>query len=260
MSPRITGATASRVLRQLRRDPRTIALLLLVPCVLVILLHELFADRPQMFQQIGVPMLGLFPLDQHVPRHLDHDAARAHVGNARAAADDAAHEARAPARLRASRSRLVAVVQASLVSLVGVRPARPGSARTRRSLIVVLAVANAILGMAFGLFVSAFAQTEFQAVQFMPAFVLPQILLCGLFVPRDQMADWLRVVSDALAADLQLRRALPRRPRRHLSGRGSGSTSAVALGGDAARARARRGDAPAPNRLGGLAQLASTSP
>ena len=49
--------------------------------------------------------------------------------------------------------------------------------------------------MAFGLFVSAFAQTEFQAVQFMPAFVLPQILLCGLFVAQDQMADWLRVIS-----------------------------------------------------------------
>jgi ABC-2 type transport system permease protein len=59
-------------------------------------------------------------------------------------------------------------------------------------------VANAILGMSFGLFVSAFAQTEFQAVQFMPAFVLPQILLCGLFVAQDQMADWLRVISYAL--------------------------------------------------------------
>ena len=52
--------------------------------------------------------------------------------------------------------------------------------------------------MAFGLFVSAFARTEFQAVQFMPAFVLPQILLCGLFVAREQMADWLQSVSTLL--------------------------------------------------------------
>jgi ABC-2 type transport system permease protein len=49
--------------------------------------------------------------------------------------------------------------------------------------------------MALGLFVSAFAQTEFQAVQFMPAFVLPQMLLCGLFVPRDRMAGWLHAIS-----------------------------------------------------------------
>ena len=55
--------------------------------------------------------------------------------------------------------------------------------------------------MALGLFVSAFARSEFQAVQFMPAIVFPQMLLCGLFVPRDQMAGWLRGISDALAAD-----------------------------------------------------------
>ena len=52
--------------------------------------------------------------------------------------------------------------------------------------------------MALGLFVSAFAATEFQAVQFMPAFVLPQFLLCGLLVPRDQMNDVLHAVSAVL--------------------------------------------------------------
>ena len=62
-------------------------------------------------------------------------------------------------------------------------------------LVVALAVANAVLGSTLGLFLSAFAQTEFQAVQFMPAVVFPQILLCGLFVPRAEMATWLRVVS-----------------------------------------------------------------
>jgi ABC-2 type transport system permease protein len=59
------------------------------------------------------------------------------------------------------------------------------------ALVVVFAVANALLGMALGLFVSAFARTEFQAVQFMPALVLPQLLLCGLFVERAAMAPLL---------------------------------------------------------------------
>ena len=63
---------------------------------------------------------------------------------------------------------------------------------------VALAVGNAVLGMALGLFVSAFATSEFQAVQFMPAIVLPQLLLCGLFVSREDMAEWLRVVSALL--------------------------------------------------------------
>jgi len=64
--------------------------------------------------------------------------------------------------------------------------------------VIGLAVANAVLGMALGLLVSAFASTEFQAVQFMPAIVLPQLLLCGLFVPRERMAEALEVASDFL--------------------------------------------------------------
>ena len=55
-----------------------------------------------------------------------------------------------------------------------------------------------MLGTALGLFVSAFAQTEFQAVQFMPAVVVPQMLLCGLFVPRDQLPDVLEAISNVL--------------------------------------------------------------
>ncbi len=93
--------------------------------------------------------------------------------------------------------------------------------------VMALAVGNAVLGTALGLFVSAFAQTEFQAVQFMPAMVFPQILLCGLFVPRAAMADWLRAISDALpltyAYDAlaahrrrHARRTVRARRRRHL--------------------------------------------
>ena len=65
-------------------------------------------------------------------------------------------------------------------------------------LLTVVAIADAVLGSALGLFVSAFATTEFQAVQFMPAFVLPQILLCGLFVARDQLPTVLEKISDVL--------------------------------------------------------------
>jgi ABC-2 type transport system permease protein len=92
---------------------------------------------------------------------------------------------------------LVALVQATLTSIVafgflGLDTAGPVW------LIVLLAAGNALLGMSLGLFLSAFAQTEFQAVQFMPAFVLPQILLAGLLVPREKMADLLEWISNAM--------------------------------------------------------------
>src|SRR4029450_4454615 len=91
----------------------------------------------------------------------------------------------------------VAAVQAVLVSLVafGLLDLHPAGPRWRRG---VLAVTNAVLGMALGLLLSAFARTEFQAVQFMPAFVFPQILLCGLIVPRDEMARALEIAGSFL--------------------------------------------------------------
>jgi len=92
---------------------------------------------------------------------------------------------------------LLAVVQALVATgfaiwVCGLDVAGPGW------LLVVVAVVDAVLGTATGLFVSAFARTEFQAVQFMPAFVLPQFLLCGLLVPRNGLPRVLELVSDVL--------------------------------------------------------------
>ena len=193
MTPSRTFATAFRVLSQLRRDPRTIGLLVVVPCALMVIVNQLFVDREQVFQSVGVPMLGLFPLISMflvtsvtmlrerttgtLERLLTTPLSKLDLllgyGIAFAA---------------------VAAVQVIVVSAVGFGLLGLDAAHSTL-LIVLLAVANAVLGMAFGLFVSAFAQTEFQAVQFMPAFVLPQILLCGLFVDQDQMASWLAALS-----------------------------------------------------------------
>jgi ABC-2 type transport system permease protein len=92
---------------------------------------------------------------------------------------------------------LLALVQSVLavsvcVWLLGLEVAGPVG------VLIVVAVADAVLGTALGLLVSAFANTEFQAVQFMPLVVIPQILLCGLFVPRDQMPDVLSAIADVL--------------------------------------------------------------
>ena len=60
--PSIVAVTAVRVLQQLRRDRRTVALVLLVPPVLLTLLRYVFDEQPQVFQRIGPPLVGLFPL------------------------------------------------------------------------------------------------------------------------------------------------------------------------------------------------------
>ena len=193
MSARVTGAVAWRVLRQLRRDPRTIALILGVPCLLEFLLQQLFGRHSSVFQEVGTPLLGLFPFitmflvtSITMLRERTSGTLERLMTMPLAKIDILAGYGIAFG--------LVAVVQATLVSvlafgLLGLDVQGP------KVVVVLLAVANAVLGSTLGLLVSAFAETEFQAVQFMPAVVFPQILLCGLFVPRDEMATWLRWVS-----------------------------------------------------------------
>ncbi|HEY0486523.1 MAG TPA: ABC transporter permease [Mycobacteriales bacterium] len=196
MSVRMTYATAVRVFTQLRRDHRTAALLIVVPSVLMVLLRYVFDGAPQVFDRIGLPLLGVFPfvtmfLVTSVAMLRERTSGTLErllttplhkldllLGYGVAFAEAAA--------LQVSVATAVAYLLLGL-DTVG-SPAR----------VVGVAVANAVLGMALGLFVSAFARSEFQAVQFMPAVVLPQVLLCGLLTPREDMAGWLHGLSDVL--------------------------------------------------------------
>ena len=196
MTPRITLAIAGRVLRQLHHDPRTVALLIAVPSLLVVLLRFLFDDRPAQFDIVGPPLVGLFPLISMflvssitVLRERTTGTLERLLTLPLGKLDILAGYGLAFAALATVQA---AVVSAVAFGLLGLEVAGSPWA------VAGLAVGNALLGMALGLLVSAFAATEFQAVQFMPAFVLPQLLLCGLLVPRAQMAGWLDAVAGAL--------------------------------------------------------------
>ena len=194
MSPRITLATATRVLEQIRHDRRTIALLLVVPSALLFLLSEMLGSAT--FDRLGAPMLGMFPFitmflvtSIAMLRERTTGTLERLMTMPLAKLDLLGGYGIAFALL----ATVQALVTSGFVFLV-LGLDTPGSP----ALIVFLAVLDAVLGSALGLLASAFASSEFQAVQFMPAFVLPQILLCGLFVPRDQMAGWLDAIASVL--------------------------------------------------------------
>ena len=196
MSPRLTLATTGRVLAQLRHDPRTVALLLVVPCVLMALLRWVFDASPAVFDRVGLQLLGVFPFitmflvtSVAMLRERTSGTLERLLTTPLGKLDLLLGYAIAFG--------LTALAQAALASLLAVGVLGL-DAQGPVSLVLLLAVADALLGMALGLLVSAFANTEFQAVQFLPAVVLPQLLLCGLLAPREQMADALRWVSDAL--------------------------------------------------------------
>ncbi|MEW2631305.1 ABC transporter permease [Streptomyces sp. NPDC048389] len=196
MSPARTLATAARILRQLRHDPRSIALMILVPCVMLFLLRFVFDGSPRTFDSIGASLLGIFPmitmflvtsiatLRERTSGTLERLLAMP-LGKAELIAGYALAFG------------LVAVVQSLLatgLALWGLGLDITGSAW----LLLLVALLDALLGTALGLFVSAFAASEFQAVQFMPAVIFPQLLLCGLFTPRENMQPVLEAISDVL--------------------------------------------------------------
>lgn len=196
MNGTLTVATAGRVLRQLSHDPRSIALMLVAPSLLVGLFAWLFSDLDGVFDQFGGPILALFPF---IVMFLITSITT----------------------LRERRSgtleRLMTTPIRKTDFILGYGLAF-GLMATLQAIVTVtfavwvcgldvdgplwqlglVAVVDAILGSALGLFASAFARTEFQAVQFMPLIVFPQIILGGLFMPREDMPDALYQISKVL--------------------------------------------------------------
>jgi ABC-2 type transport system permease protein len=195
VNPSRTFATAGRVLTQIRHDPRTIGLLLIVPSVLIGLMAWIFTDTP-VFNQVGPAMLALFPFTMMFV-------------------------VTSISTLRERRSgtleRLLTLPIGKLDFILGYTLAFGLLAIAQATIAVTFAVwvcgltiegsiwlllavalADAVLGTTLGLFASAFARTEFQVVQFMPAIVFPQVLLSGIILPRDQLPDALHAISDWL--------------------------------------------------------------
>jgi ABC-2 type transport system permease protein len=189
-------ATTARVLSQLRHDRRTVALLLVVPVALLTLFKYVYQSAPPVFDRIGPIMLGLFPF---VTMFLVTSIAMVRERTSGTLERLLTTPLRKLDLLAgyALAFGLVALAQAGVAAAVAIGPLGL-TVSAGAGVVVALAVINALLGMALGLFLSAFASTEFQAVQFLPAAVLPQVLLCGLLAPPEQMSTALRWTSDVL--------------------------------------------------------------
>ncbi|MDI3405572.1 ABC transporter permease [Streptomyces cavernicola] len=195
-SPTITAATAVRVLHQISRDKGSTALLLGIPCMLMVLLKLMFHDSESSFERIGPQVFGIFPV---IVMYL--------VASMSTLRERTTGTAERLLTMPVRRLDIVlgysfafaflALLQAVISTLLCVGPLGldiEGPAY----LLMVIAMLGALLGLALGLLVSAFARNEFQAVQFLPAGVLPQFLVCGLFVPRDEMQGALSAVAKVM--------------------------------------------------------------
>jgi ABC-2 type transport system permease protein len=196
MSLRKTLATSKRVLSQLRHDRRTIALIFVVPPALLTILKYVYRAEPTVFDHIAPMLLGIFPmimmflitsivtLRERTSGTLDRL-----MTMPIAKSDFIFGYAIAFSLLGFLQAVISGGVMLGLLHVTVMGGALPT---------IVAAVLAAFLGTSLGLFTSAFARSEFQAVQFLPAFIFPQLLVCGLFVARAEMAKPLQWFSDIM--------------------------------------------------------------
>ena len=189
-------ANALRILLQLKHDPRTIALLFFAPALLMTLLKYVYSDQEILFQNVAVSLLGIFPMlvmflitsvttlrertSGTLERLMVSPISRMEFVGGYALAFG-----------------ITSAIQAILVSTYAIGPLGLKIRGSQFSLIWI-AILDALLGLAIGLFVSALARTEFQAIQFLPVVLLPQLLLSGLLVPKGSMAPILNWLSNAI--------------------------------------------------------------
>jgi len=189
-------AVTTRVLRQLRHDPRTLALLLFSPCLLMTILKYVYQSNNQLFQQVAGSMLGVFPL---IVMFLITS-----VASLRERVSGTLERMMISPLTKiefisgyAIAFGVASLIQATFASTYAIWVLGLKVAGSQLSLIFI-AILDALIGLALGLTVSTFARTEFQAIQFFPAILLPQILLSGLLVPRSTMPRILDDISNVL--------------------------------------------------------------
>ncbi|GAB3165734.1 ABC transporter permease [Myceligenerans halotolerans] len=191
----LTFATTGRVLAQLRADKRTIALIVVLPCLLIGLIAWMFEDNEMVLDRFGPVLVGIFPLivmflvtSVATLRERQSGTLERLMTTPIRKGDFVAGYALAFAVL----ALLQAVVVVGWSVWLGMDVEGP------LWLVFVVALLVAILGCTLGLAASALARTEFQAVQMMPAIVFPQLITCGLLMPRDQMPELLEWISRAM--------------------------------------------------------------
>ncbi len=196
MSIRKTLATSKRVLSQLRHDRRTIALIFIVPPALLIILKYVFQGEQRVFHSIAPMLLGIFPMiimflitSIVTLRERSSGTLDRLMTMPISKSDFVFGYAIAFCLLGFVQALISGGVMLGLLHVTVLGGTLPT---------MIVAVLAAFLGTAIGLLTSAFARSEFQAVQFLPAFIFPQLLVCGLFVARAEMAKPLQWFSDSM--------------------------------------------------------------
>ncbi|MDO4243021.1 MAG: ABC transporter permease [Actinomyces sp.] len=199
MNPQTYLPTTGRILVQLRADRRTVGLIMGVPAALLTLLYFVYSEQPggeALFNRVAISMMAILPM---LVMFLVTSVAMLRErssGTLERLWTTPLH--RADLLLGYATAFTLTAVGQSLILCAVAAWALDVTIASSWGWVVLTALLDAFVGVATGLVTSAFARSEFQAVQFMPVVISPQIFLCGLLVPREELPRGLELVGNVL--------------------------------------------------------------
>ena len=196
MSADRTLAIAKRLVLQIVKDHRTVALILVAPIIVMSLVGFSFDKQRQVLDSIAPALLGAFSLFfVFILTGVSFLRERAQGTLERLLATPVG---RGDVLVGYLLGFLVfAALQAVVILLFTIYVLRIHYNGALWQIFVFLMVLT-ISSVNLGIFISTFARNEFQVVQFIPIVLMPQLFLAGIFLPVDQLPWYFQGIANVL--------------------------------------------------------------
>ncbi len=196
MSPDRTLAIAERIIRQIVKDRRSAALIIVAPLIVMSLVGFSLIDQKPILNRVAPGLLGTFVMFfTFLLTGVSFLRERAQGTLERLMTTTVARGDILVGYLLGFL--LFATIQAAVIltfTIVALQIEYQGNIIE----IVAVLLLVVVVAVNLGIFVSTFANNEFQVVQFIPIVLLPQIFLSGVIIPTDQMPAVMEAISVVL--------------------------------------------------------------
>ncbi len=196
MSVDRTFAIASRIISQVSRDHRSVALIIVAPVIVMSLVGFSFSDQREILNRIAPGLIGAFALffvflltGVSFLRERSQGTLERLLTTPVGRADILAGYLLG--------FLLFAGIQSLVILLCTIFALQVDYEGSLWQIFVLLVVVT-IVAVNLGIFISTFARNEFQVVQFIPIILLPQIFLSGPVLPFEQLPGYFQAIGRVL--------------------------------------------------------------
>lgn len=196
MSPDRTLAITGRIVRQMVRDHRSLALIIIAPIIVMSLVGLTFYDQKATLDRVAPALLGVFALFfTFVLTGVSFLRERAQGTLERLLTTPVGRGDLLVGYLLGFL--LFTTVQALVILLFTILVLGVNYQGDLWQIFLLLMVLT-VVGVNLGIFISTFARNEFQVVQFIPLVLAPQVFLSGVFVRVEEMPVYLEAIARVL--------------------------------------------------------------